>query len=66
VIHNPLEVDVEREIRLPLHCAGLTDAAVVRVEDGAPRRVALARDESLTIPVRVPARGRTFLTIEAP
>jgi hypothetical protein len=66
MLHNPLDVEVERTIRLPLHDAGLGGAAVVRVEDGAPRRLALARDASLTLPVRIPARGRTFLTIEAP
>jgi hypothetical protein len=65
-IHNPLDTDIEREIRLPLRYAGLRAAALVREADGPARRVALAPDGSLTIPVRVPARGRTFLVIEAP
>ena len=66
MVHNPLDAGIEREIRLPLYYAGLTDAAVVRDEDGVARRVALARDHGLTVRVKVPARGRTFLTIEAP
>jgi hypothetical protein len=65
-IHNPLDTDIEREIRLPLHYAGLRGAALVREAEGPARRVALAPDGSLTIPVRVPARDRTFLVIEAP
>ena len=66
VIHNPLDVDIEREIRLPLDYTGLTEAALVRGEDGAARRVALERDHGITTRVKVPARGRTWLTIEAP
>ena len=38
MIHNPLDVDIEREIRLPLYYTGLTEAALVRGEDGAVRR----------------------------
>lgn len=65
-IHNPLDTDIERDFRLPLHYAGLRGAALVREAEGPARRVALAPDGSLTLPVRVPARGRTFLVIEAP
>jgi hypothetical protein len=66
MIHNPFDAEIEREIRLPLYYTGLTDAAVVRTEDGALRRVALARDHGITTRVKVPARGRTWLTIEEP
>jgi hypothetical protein len=66
MIHNPLDVEIEREIRLPLEYTGLTEAALVRGEDGAARRVALERDHGITTRVKVPARGRTWLTIEAP
>jgi hypothetical protein len=66
MIHNPLGADIERDIRLPLYYTGLTETAVVRGEDGAARRVALARDYVITTRVRIPARGRTWLTIEEP
>jgi hypothetical protein len=66
MIHNPLDAEIERDIRLPLHYTGLTEAAIVRGEDGLGSRIALGRDEAVTIRVKVPARGRTFLTIEAP
>jgi hypothetical protein len=66
MVHNPLDVDIERDIRLPLYYTGLAEAAIVRDEDGAARRVALARDHGINIRVKVPARGRTFLTIEEP
>ena len=66
MIHNPLDADIERDIRLPLYYTGLTETAIVRLEDGAVRRVALGRDHTATTRVKVPARGRTFLTVEAP
>jgi hypothetical protein len=66
VLYNPLDADVERDIRLPLYYTGLTDAALVRDEDGVPHRVALAHDHSITTRVKIPARGRTWLTIEEP
>ena len=66
MVHNPLDADIERAIRLPLYYTGLTEAALVRGEDGALRRVALARDHDITTRVKVPARGRTWLTIEEP
>jgi hypothetical protein len=66
MVHNPLDVDIERDIRIPLYYTGLAEAAIVRDEDGVARRVALARDHGINIRVKVPARGRTFLTIEEP
>jgi hypothetical protein len=66
MVHNPLDVDIERDIRLPLYYTGLAEAAIVRNEDGVARGVALARDHGINIRVKVPARGRTFLIIEEP
>jgi hypothetical protein len=66
IIHNPLDAEIEREIRLPTYYTGLAEAAIVRGEDGIPHRVALARDHVLTTRVKVPARGRTWLTLEEP
>ncbi|MDE3165720.1 MAG: alpha-galactosidase [Acidobacteriota bacterium] len=64
VVHNPLEVPVTRTIRLPLYYTGLTDAAVVRVEGGAGRRVAIARDYTAPVTVTVPAGGMIWVTVE--
>jgi len=64
MIHNPLSVVAEREVTLPLYYTGLTDAALVRVEDGKPKRYKLDRAYSVRVPVRVPAGGRTWLTVE--
>lgn len=66
MIHNPLNVVAEREVTLPLYCTGLTDAALIRVEDGEPRRYELDREYRVRVNIKVPAGGRTWLTVESP
>jgi hypothetical protein len=66
MIHNPLNVPVEREITLPLYYTGLTNTALIRVEDGKPKRYKLNRASAVHVPVKVPASGRTWLTVESP
>jgi hypothetical protein len=66
MVHNPLEVRVERRIRLPLYYTALAEAAALRERGGEPRRVTLDRDRAVEVMVTVEARGRTWLTVEAP
>ena len=63
VIYNPLEEPIQRQIKLPLYYTGLTDQAVVRWEDGRTEAVMLARDYSVMLTVKVPARGRVWFTV---
>lgn len=65
IFYNPLSEPIERRIRLPLYYAGLTDKAVAHFENGSSKKIALARDDSAEIVVRIPARGRTWMTIGA-
>jgi hypothetical protein len=66
MIHNPLNVVAEREVTLPLYYTGLTDAALVRVEAGPAQRYALDREYRVRVTIKVPANGRTWLTVAAP
>ena len=66
MIYNPLSEPIERDLRLPLYYTGLTDAALIRRDNGATERIALARDFSAAVKVSIPAKGRTWLIIEAP
>ena len=66
MIHNPLTVAVEREVTLPLYYTGLTNVALIREQNGKPKRYKLDRAFSVRVPVKVPASGRTWLTVEAP
>jgi hypothetical protein len=64
VVHNPLGEAVTRTLRLPLYYTGLTTAASVRVEGGAAKRYALDRAYAIDVPVTVPPRGMTWLSVE--
>jgi hypothetical protein len=61
--YNPLAQTIERRICLPLYYTGLTDRGIVRREDGSSEKITLARDYSAEITVRIPARGRAWLSI---
>lgn len=66
MIHNPLNVVAERKVTLPLYYTGLTSVALVREQNGKPKRYKLDRSFSVRVPVKVPASGRTWLTVESP
>jgi len=63
VLFNPLERAIERRISLPLYYTGLTAAATVRIDDGAPARYVVDRDYRIEVSVRIPARGWTRIEI---
>jgi len=66
MIYNPLLVEAERTIRLPLYYTGLTDTALIRQENGKAKRYRMDRDFSVNVKVRVPASGETWLVVEKP
>lgn len=66
MIHNPLNVAVEREVVLPLYYTGLTNAALVHEQDGPSKRYELDRAHRIHVPVKISPHGRTWLTVEAP
>ena len=66
MIHNPLPYLVDRKITLPLYYTGLTDVALIRQQDGKPKRYKLERDFTVRVAVKIPAAGRTWLTAESP
>ncbi len=66
VFYNPLSESIQRRIRLPLYYTGLTNRAVLRREDGSVQRLKLNRDYSVEVTVTLPAKGRTWIVLEAP
>jgi hypothetical protein len=66
VIYNPLDRPIERTVRLPLYYTGLTNRAVMRIQDGPRRRVRLDRDYSVQVPLALPARDCTWVSLELP
>ncbi len=65
-VYNPLTEPIEREIQFPLHYAGLKSSAAVSIAGQPPTRVALEANDSVTLKVTIPARGRTWLLFQAP
>ena len=66
MIYNPLDEAVERNVRLPLYYTGLTGRARIRQENGKTSKFKIDRDYNAFVPVRIPARSRTWLVIEKP
>lgn len=57
VAFNPLDVPVERTLRVNLYYSGLEDSATVLDENGVAETLPLARDYTVPVKVSVPARG---------
>ena len=65
-LYNPLSESIEREIRFPLHYAGLSETALVSVAGQPATAVKLDADESVSLKVTIPARSRTWVIFTAP
>lgn len=65
-IHNPLPVEAEREVVLPLYYSGLNRKALIREKDGEAVVYALDDQCRAFVPVKIPAHGRTWLIATAP
>lgn len=63
-VYNPLEEAITREIRLPLYYTGLTDQASVKEQNGTGTAYKLNRDYSITLTIRIPAKGYNWYVIE--
>ena len=63
-VYNPLAVDIEREIKIPLYYTGLTDRAVVKEQDGEAVEYILDRNYFITIIAKIPAKGYNWYIIE--
>ena len=66
MIHNPLNQAVNRTVTLPLYYSGLRDTARIREQEGAWQTHVLDNHQRAFVPVSIPARGRTWLVVEAP
>jgi len=64
VIYNPLDQEIGKTVTLPLYYTGLAKSALIREQEGKPRRYDLDRKYRVEVPVKVPARGLTWLVIQ--
>ena len=63
MVFNPTDAPVTRRVKLPLYYSGLTGTAFVREAEGPAREYRLDRDYSVEVPLRIGARGVTWLVI---
>ena len=66
VFYNPLPTPIDRDVRLPLYYAGLTERVRVQQEDGQVDVIRLERDGSAVVNIKIPAHSRSWLTIRKP
>jgi hypothetical protein len=66
VVYNPLRVDADHVLELPLGYSGLTDRVLIRHESGKAEEGRLDREYRLRVPVHVPAQGMTWCVMEQP
>ncbi|MDR3194104.1 MAG: hypothetical protein LBT76_02275 [Tannerella sp.] len=64
MVYNPLDVPVEKDIRLPLYYTGLAARAVVREQDLASKTFQLDRDYTIRLNIKIPAKGYNWYVIE--
>ena len=64
-LYNPLPEAIEREIRIPLHYAGIEQNALVAINDETPRILALDRTDTAQLKVMIPANGRIWIVFKS-
>jgi hypothetical protein len=64
MVFNPLDHEVTKTVRIPLHYAGLSGSTQVKEEDGPSQRVSLDREDAAEVELKVPAKANTWLTFE--
>lgn len=65
VVYNPLDEPAERTLKVNLYYTGLSESAKIRQQENPANEVRLARDYTVTLPVRLKARSTTWFVIEA-
>lgn len=63
-VYNPLDTPVEKEIRIPLYYTGLTDKAWVKEQNNTGKLYTLARDYSILLKIKIPAKGYNWYIVE--
>ena len=64
MVYNPLDVEVTRTLSLPLYHTGLAESALIREQDGQPRKYTLNHKFEANVTLTIPKQGATWLTIE--
>lgn len=63
-VYNPLDTPIEKEIRIPLYYTGLTGKAFVKEQNNTGKLYTLARDYSILLQIKIPAKGYNWYIVE--
>jgi hypothetical protein len=66
MLFNPTDELLHVNISLPLYYTGLSDTALIGLEEGAGAVMKLARDYSVQVEVTIPKKSATYLVISPP
>jgi hypothetical protein len=63
-VYNPLDVEINKTINVPLYYTGLTEKATIREKDGKGIEYVLKRDYSVDLHITIPAKGYNWYMVE--
>ncbi len=64
-IYNPLDKDIEKEIKIPLYYTGISNKAIVKEQGTNDREYTLERDYSISLKIQIPAKGYNWYIVES-
>jgi hypothetical protein len=64
LLYNPLKVDIQRKIAVPLYYTGLHQSALFKDQTGKSQRLNVDRNYSASLSVSIPAEGYVWYVIE--
>jgi hypothetical protein len=63
MVYNPLEEDLNQEVKVNLYYTGLSQKATITDQSGKVAKYALDREYNVNIPVSIPAKSQTYYLI---
>lgn len=64
IVFNPTEKTIKKTFTLPLYYTGIQREAKIRIEEGSTKTYSLDSNNTVEVPVEVPAGGFTWLVVE--
>ena len=63
LVFNPTDMPLNATVRLPLYYTGVHDVALVSIDEAPPASHSVARDFSLSLPLRMRPRSVTTVVV---
>ncbi|MCE6990091.1 alpha-galactosidase [Dyadobacter sp. CY323] len=64
MLYNPLEISIQRSVKLPVYYTGQHETIRVREKESAAKTVKISRDYDAMVTVTIPANSYTWLVLE--